>query len=136
MGVVYKARQPDLDRVVALKVLPAGLQHDPEFAERFAREARALARLNHPHIVTVYDSGHSGEVYYLLMEYVDGVTLRQTMRDAPMEPAVALRIVSQSCDALQYAHDARIVHRDVKPENILLTRDGSVKIADFGLAKL
>jgi polar amino acid transport system substrate-binding protein len=136
MGVVYKARQPDLDRVVALKVLSPGLQDDPEFAERFAREARALARLQHPHVVTVFDSGQVGDVYYLLMEYVDGVSLRESLQNGSLDPALALRIVSQSCDALQYAHDAGVVHRDVKPENVLLTHDGEVKIADFGLAKL
>ena len=136
MGAVYKARQPALDRLVALKVLPHEAERDPAFAERFAREARALARLHHPNIVTVYDSGQSGELYYFLMEYVDGVTLRQALADGPLAPSKALRIVAQICAALQFAHDQGVVHRDIKPENILLTRKGEVKIADFGLAKL
>ena len=136
MGVVYKARQPRLDRLVALKVLPPGIGADPAFAERFAREARSLARLNHPNIVTIYDFGQAGELYYFLMEYVDGVSLRQMERAAELSSRQALAIVPQICEALQYAHDEGIVHRDIKPENILLDRRGRVKIADFGLAKL
>ncbi|HZY85005.1 MAG TPA: ABC transporter permease subunit [Gemmataceae bacterium] len=136
MGAVYKARQPALDRLVALKVLPRGAERDPAFAERFTREARALARLDHPHIVTVYDFGQSGGLYYLLMEYVDGTDLRRAMSQGPLPPSAALRVVEQTCAALQYAHEEGVVHRDVKPENILLTKKGSVKIADFGLAKL
>jgi tRNA A-37 threonylcarbamoyl transferase component Bud32 len=136
MGAVYKARQPHLDRLVALKVLPPDSARDPAFAERFAREARALARLNHPNIVGVHDFGQSGGVYYLLMEYVDGVNLRQAMKTGRLTPQEALRIVPQLCDALQFAHDEGVVHRDIKPENILLDRRGRVKIADFGLAKL
>jgi tRNA A-37 threonylcarbamoyl transferase component Bud32 len=136
MGAVYKARQPSLDRLVALKVLPPEAGRDPAFAERFAREARALARLGHPNIVAVYDFGQAGELYYFVMEYVDGVNLRQLLRDGQLQPEQALRIVPQICDALQYAHEEGIVHRDIKPENILLDRKGRVKIADFGLAKL
>jgi len=136
MGVVYKARQPRLDRLVALKVLPPGIGADPAFAERFAREARSLARLNHPNIVTIYDFGQAGELYYFLMEYVDGVSLRQMERAGELSSRQALAIVPQICEALQYAHDEGIVHRDIKPENILLDRRGRVKIADFGLAKL
>jgi tRNA A-37 threonylcarbamoyl transferase component Bud32 len=136
MGAVYKARQPHLDRFVALKILPPETARDPAFAERFAREARALGRLNHPHIVAVYDYGQSGDLYYVVMEYVDGVNLRQAMRAGQLTPEEALRIVPQLCDALQFAHDEGIVHRDIKPENILLDRRGRVKVADFGLAKL
>jgi predicted Ser/Thr protein kinase len=136
MGVVYKARQPHLDRFVALKILPPETGRDPAFAERFAREARALGRLNHPHIVAVYDYGQSGEFYYVVMEYVEGVNLRQAMRAGQLTPEEALRIVPQLCDALQFAHDEGIVHRDIKPENILLDKRGRVKVADFGLAKL
>jgi predicted Ser/Thr protein kinase len=136
MGVVYKARQPQLDRVVALKVLPASAAADPEFAERFAREARALAKLNHPNIVGVYDFGQAEGLYYFVMEYVDGVNLRQTEQTEELSTAQALTIIPRICDALQYAHDEGIVHRDIKPENILLDRKGRVKIADFGLAKL
>ena len=136
MGAVYKVRQRNLDRIVALKVIPPAAARDPEFAERFAREARALARLNHPNIVTVYDFGQSEDVYYLLMEYVDGVNLRHTMRASSLQPEEALAVVPQICDALQYAHDQGVVHRDIKPENVLLDRSGRIKIADFGLAKL
>jgi predicted Ser/Thr protein kinase len=136
MGAVYKARQPALDRLVALKVLPTESGRDSAFAERFMREARSLARLNHPGIVAVYDFGHGGGLYYFLMEYVDGVNLRQLLRRGELTPARALQIVPQLCEALQYAHEEGVIHRDVKPENILLDRRGRVKIADFGLAKL
>lgn len=136
MGVVYKARQRKLDRLVALKVLPQELARDPAFAERFRREARTLARLQHLHIVGVHEFGEVDGFYYLIMEYVDGVTLRQLMATGELSTREALAIVPQICDALQYAHDAGVVHRDVKPENILLDRAGRVKVADFGLAKL
>ncbi len=136
MGAVYKARQPGLDRLVAVKILPPEVSRDPAFAERFSREARALAMLNHPNIVGVYDSGHAGGYYYFVMEYLDGVNLRQAMRAGQLRAAEALKIVPQICDALQFAHDEGIVHRDIKPENILLDKKGRVKIADFGLAKL
>jgi tRNA A-37 threonylcarbamoyl transferase component Bud32 len=136
MGAVYKARQVSLDRLVALKVLPPEAGRDPAFAERFNREARALARLSHPNIVAVHEIGHVGEFYYIVMEYIDGVNLRQLMRAGHLQPEQALRIVPQICDALQFAHDEGVVHRDIKPENILLDKKGRVKIADFGLAKL
>jgi predicted Ser/Thr protein kinase len=136
MGAVYKARQPALDRLVALKILPTQAERDPTFAERFIREAKALAKLNHPHIVAVYDFGQAGSMFYFLMEYVDGLNLRQLLRQGQLKPAEALKIVPQICEALQFAHDEGIVHRDIKPENILLDKKGRVKIADFGLAKL
>jgi predicted Ser/Thr protein kinase len=136
MGAVYKARQPSLDRLVAVKVLPREAGQDPAFAERFNREARALARLSHPNIVHVHDIGKAGDFYFFVMEYVDGANLRQVLRDGHLTPEQALRIVPQICDALQYAHEEGVVHRDIKPENILLDRKGRVKIADFGLAKL
>jgi predicted Ser/Thr protein kinase len=136
MGAVYKARQPGLDRLVALKVVPIGVGLDPAFGERFAREARALARLSHPHIVAVYDCGRVEGLYYVLMEYVDGVDLRRAMRDGALTPEQALAIVPQLCDALQFAHDEGVVHRDIKPENLLLDARGRLKVADFGLAKL
>jgi predicted Ser/Thr protein kinase len=137
MGAVYKARQKGLDRLVALKILPGNLAQDPMFAERFLREAKALARLNHPHIVAVYDVGRTVDgLCYFVMEFVDGVNLRQAMRAGEMSPKEALAIVPQICEALQYAHDEGVVHRDIKPENVLLDRKGRVKIADFGLAKL
>jgi predicted Ser/Thr protein kinase len=136
MGTVFKVRQKNLDRLAALKVIPPQAALDPTFAERFAREARALARLNHAHIVTVYDFGQAGSFYFLLMEFVDGCSLRQLMQTERIAPREALAIVPQVCDALQYAHDQGIVHRDIKPENVLIDRSGRVKIADFGLAKL
>jgi predicted Ser/Thr protein kinase len=136
MGAVYKARQPGLDRLVAVKILPPEVGRDPSFAERFAREARALARLSHPNIVSVYDFGQADGLYYFVMEYIDGANLRQTIQAGTLRPEEALAIVPQICDALQYAHDEGVVHRDIKPENILIDRRGRVKIADFGLAKL
>jgi predicted Ser/Thr protein kinase len=136
MGAVYKARQRRLDRLVALKILPPEVAVGPGFAERFTREARALAQLNHPHVVTVYDFGEAGGMYYFLMEFVDGVNLRQMIDRGKLDPREALAIVPQVCEALQYAHEEGVVHRDIKPENILLDKKGRVKIADFGLAKL
>jgi predicted Ser/Thr protein kinase len=136
MGAVYKARQTKLDRLVAVKILPPGWGQDPAFAERFTREARALAKLSHPHIVAVHDFGETGGLYYLVMEYVDGPNLRQVLQAGRLAPEQALAVIPQMCDALQYAHEEGIVHRDIKPENILLDRRGRVKIADFGLAKL
>jgi tRNA A-37 threonylcarbamoyl transferase component Bud32 len=136
MGVVYKARHRRLDRLVALKVLPRELAQDPQFADRFAREARTLARLDHPHVVRVHDFGRAGEHFFLLLEFVDGANLRQVMGAGRLTPAEALAIVPQICDALQYAHDQGVVHRDIKPENVLLDARGRVKLADFGLAKL
>ena len=148
MGAVYKARQKELDRIVALKILPPGIGSDPAFAGRFAREAKALAKLNHPGIVTLYEFGsventnaagsasQSSRLFYFLMEFVDGVNLGQLLHAGRIAPREALAIVPQICDALQFAHDQGIVHRDIKPENILLDRRGRVKVADFGLAKL
>ena len=142
MGRVYKVRQPNLDRVVALKLLPPAYAADPEWIERFTREARALARLNHPNIVQVFDFGETapdetGQRFpFLLMEYVDGVNLRQALRTGALTSREALTIVPSVCAALQYAHDQGVLHRDIKPENILLDTLGRVKIADFGLAKL
>jgi len=136
MGAVYKARQKALDRLVALKILPPAVSRDPSFAERFAREAKVLAKLSHPNIVTLYEFGESGGLYYFLMEYVEGVNLRQVLSAGRTAPNEALAIVPQICEALQFAHDRNIVHRDIKPENILLNKDGQVKIADFGVAKI
>jgi serine/threonine protein kinase len=136
MGAVYKARQTKLDRQVAVKILPPEVARDPAFAERFTREARSLARLNHPHIVTVHDFGDVDGLYYFTMEYVDGHNLRDLLQAGALPAAKVLAIVPQLCDALQYAHDEGLVHRDIKPENILVDRKGRVKIADFGLAKL
>lgn len=136
MGAVYRARQKALDRVVALKILPPNIGKDAAFAERFTREAKALARLNHPGVVTLYEFGQADGLFFFLMEFVDGVSLRHLLEVERLSAREALAIVPQICDALQYAHDQGIVHRDIKPENLLLDRLGRVKVADFGLAKL
>ncbi|MGO9114969.1 MAG: protein kinase domain-containing protein, partial [Thermoguttaceae bacterium] len=185
MGVVYKARQKRLDRFVALKILSPKIGQDPAFAARFQREARAMAMLNHPHVVAVYDFGQTtaplgpregsgtkvaeseggasspspviergvegesslpsptgrgaggeGSLYFFLMEFVDGVNVRQLLDTGKLAPEEALAIVPQICEALQYAHDHGVVHHDIKPENVLLDKEGRVKIADFGIAKL
>lgn len=136
MGAVYQARQPALDRMVALKILPAAGGDGARFAERFNREARALARLNHPNVVAVYEFGQAGDLHYFLMEFVDGSNLRQLERAGRLSPRQTLQLIPQICDALQYAHDQGVVHRDIKPENVLVDRQGRVKIADFGLAKI
>lgn len=136
MGAVYKARQPSLDRIVALKILPARNVPGANFAERFNREARALARLSHPNIVTVHEFGQVGGLHYFIMEFVDGANLRMLEQGNRLAPREALQIIPQICDALQYAHDEGVVHRDIKPENVLVDRKGRVKIADFGLAKM
>ena len=137
MGAVYKARQKQLDRLVALKILPPEVGQAEAFAERFMREARSLAKLSHPGIVSVHDFGQTADgLYYFIMEFIDGTDLRGVIEAGELEPAEALAIVPQICEALQYAHEQGIVHRDIKPENILLDKNGRVKIADFGLAKL
>jgi serine/threonine protein kinase len=136
MSVVYRARQPKLDRLIALKILPKALASTPGFSERFTREGRVLARLSHPNIVAVHDFGESGGFCFLIMEYVDGVNLRQAMCAGRFTPEQALRIIPAICDALQFAHSQGVLHRDIKPENILLDSKGKVKIADFGIAKI
>ena len=147
MGAVYKVRQKALDRIVALKILPPAIGQSAAFSSRFTREAKALAKLNHPGIVTLHEFGQTSSsqlstpnsqhpLYFILMEYVDGVNLGQLMRTGRISPREALAIVPQICDALQFAHDQGIVHRDIKPENILLDRLGRVKVADFGIAKI
>src|SRR5688572_4506307 len=127
MGEVYKARDTRLDRTVAIKVLPAPVADDPDRLRRFEHEARAIASLNHPHICQLYDIGPG----YLVLEYIDGVPLR-----GPVAEAEALRQAIQIARALEAAHDRGILHRDLKPTNVLITRDGTVKLLDFGLAKL
>ncbi len=136
MGSVYKARQKSLDRIVALKIIRPDVNAKHGFADRFIREARALAQMSHPNSVTVHDFGQVDGLYFLVMEFVDGVNLRQMQRTRRLDPRQALEIVPAICDALQFAHDHGIVHRDIKPENILVDKLGRVKIADFGLAKL
>jgi predicted Ser/Thr protein kinase len=136
MGAVYKARQPGLDRIVALKILPPQTAAGSGFIERFNREARALARLTHPNIVSVHEFGQVNGLPFFIMEFVDGLNLRQLERAGKLSPREALQIVPQICEALQFAHDEGIVHRDIKPENILVDKKGRVKIADFGIAKI
>ena len=136
MGVVYKARQKSLNRLVAIKILASERSKETRFAERFAREAEILAQLNHPHIVTIHDFGEVDSLFFLVMEFVDGVNLRDLISDGKLEPSRALAIVSPICEALQYAHEKGVVHRDIKPENLLLDKEGRLKIADFGIASL
>jgi serine/threonine protein kinase len=136
MGAVYKARQPSLDRLVAIKILPPKTGGDPGFADRFTREARALAKLNHPNIVAVHEFGQAGGLHYFVMEYVEGLNLRQLEQAGKLSPREALQIIPQICDALQFAHEEGIVHRAIKPENVMLDKKGRVKITDFGLAKI
>lgn len=136
MATVYRATDTRLDRVVAVKVMHAGLGDDTAFVERFEREARSAAKLNHPNVVAVFDQGDDDGTVYLVMELVEGRTLRDVMRqDAPMPPRSALALMEQVLLALSAAHEAHIVHRDVKPENVLIAPDGRVKVADFGLAR-
>lgn len=140
MGAVYKARQTALNRVVALKILPPGRGSELGFAERFTREAQSLAKLNHPNIVSVFDSGQvstpAGVLYYFVMEYVDGPNLRSLIRGGHVKSSQAVDLIRQVCDALAYAHEEGVVHRDIKPENVLLDARLRIKVADFGLAKL
>lgn len=136
MGAVYKGVQTRLDRPVAIKVMRRDQGDGFDFEQRFRREALALATLNHPNIVGVIDYGEAGpEFLYLVMELVDGANLMEVIRTGSMTQEMALALLPQICDALQYAHDQGIIHRDIKPGNIILTRDGRVKVADFGLAK-
>ncbi|HZH77708.1 MAG TPA: serine/threonine-protein kinase [Archangium sp.] len=132
MGEVWLARQVSLGRKVAVKVLPPRLAKDPEFVTRFDKEATALAALSHPNIIQIIDRGVAGEHYYFVMEYVEGRSLRDVMRE--LSPAEALRVAMQVARAIESAHDKDIIHRDLKPENILLDGRGHVKVADFGLA--
>ncbi|MFQ5844766.1 MAG: serine/threonine-protein kinase, partial [Planctomycetota bacterium] len=135
MGTVYRATQLSLNRPVALKILPESLL-DAHFRERFHREAEVLSRLTHPNIVTVFDRGEVDGRPYLVMEYVEGTNLRTVLREGPLPQAEALQILSSVLAALDYAHRNGIVHRDVKPENILLTRSSVPKVADFGLSRI
>lgn len=136
MGAVYKGLQATLDRPVAIKVLPAELAEDPAFVARFQREARTLARLQHPGIVAVYDFGQTREGHlYFVMEFVDGTDLQHVLGTSGLGPAQALEVTVKICEALHYAHSKGVIHRDIKPANVLLTQDGQVKLADFGLAR-
>ena len=135
MGEVYQATDARLDRTVALKVLPEHLADDPKRRERFEREARAVGSLNHPHICTLYDIGEEDGIHYLVMEYVEGETLARRLEKGPLKLDQALEYAIQIADALDKAHRQGVVHRDLKPGNIMLTKSG-VKLLDFGLAKL
>ncbi|UCE59397.1 MAG: serine/threonine protein kinase [Phycisphaerales bacterium] len=136
MAVVFKAKQLSLDRIVAIKVLPKRLSENPEFVERFYREGRAAARLNHQHIIQAFDVGEAGGYHYFVMEYIDGKTIYDLIADGKcVEEQEAIRIILQTADALWHAHEHGLIHRDVKPKNIMLTQDESVKLADMGLAR-
>jgi serine/threonine protein kinase/beta-lactam-binding protein with PASTA domain len=136
MATVYEATDLRLDRVCALKVMHTGLGDDDDFAARFVREARSAAKLSHPHVVAVFDQGDDDGTLFLAMEYIPGHTLRDLIRkEAPMPPRKALAMVEPVLSALAAAHHAGMIHRDVKPENVLLADDGRVKVADFGLAR-
>jgi eukaryotic-like serine/threonine-protein kinase len=136
MATVYEATDTRLDRVVAVKVMHTGYADDEHFIDRFVREARSAARLSHPHVVGVFDQGEDNGTLFLAMEYVPGCTLRDVINEqGALPPSRALALLEPMVSALAAAHDAGIVHRDVKPENVLLTDDGRVKVADFGLAR-
>ncbi|MGV3664148.1 MAG: serine/threonine-protein kinase [Prosthecobacter sp.] len=136
MGAVYKARQESLDRPVAIKILPPAFGAEPEFAERFKSEARAMAKLNHSNIVAVYDFGiTSGAHLYLVMEWVEGPTLHELIHKGTIPVKKAASLAMQLCDALSYAHNHRLLHRDIKPGNIMVNQEDQVKVTDFGLAR-
>ncbi len=135
MGEVYRANDTRLHRTVAIKVLPEDVAWNPDLRQRFEREARAVAALNHPHICTLHDIGGQDEMEYLVMEHLEGESLAQRLAKGALPLDEALKIAIEIADALDKAHRQGIVHRDMKPGNILLTRDGA-KLLDFGLAKL
>ncbi len=136
MGIVYKAEDTVLDRVVAFKVLPQALKENPQALKNFLREARHAAQLNHPNIVTVYDAGEQAGIYYIAMEYVDGSTLKEIVKQrGAIAPGGVVNVLAQMCEGLAYAHDKKIVHRDVKTANAMWTRERKAKIMDFGLAR-
>lgn len=136
MATVYKAFQPSLERYVAIKVLPPYFAHEEGFSQRFEREAKAIARLDHPHILPIYDSGQEGDVSYIVMRYVDAGTLKDVETGEPLPIEQASNVVSQTAEALDYAHQNGVIHRDIKPANILLDRGEWVLLTDFGLARM
>jgi len=137
MGIVYKATDTVLDRTVAYKVLPDSLQENPQALKNFLREAKSAAMLNHPGIVTVYDAGEQDGVFYIAMEYVDGNTLKEIIKHrGKISPGGIVHVLTQMCEALAYAHEQKVVHRDIKTANTMWTRDRKAKIMDFGLAKV
>ncbi len=136
MATVYKARQLNLDRHVAIKVLPRKFSQNPQFIERFYAEGRAAAQLNHPHIVQAYDVGKAGEYHYFVMEFVDGRTVYDDIvKNKRFSESDAIELIRQVALALGHAHERGIIHRDVKPKNIMITKEGVVKLADMGLAR-
>jgi serine/threonine protein kinase/Flp pilus assembly protein TadD len=136
MATVFRAYHPSLDRYVAIKVLHPAFKEDPQFFQRFKREARIVAKLEHPNIIPVYDfNEHKGEPY-LVMRFVEGDTLKPKMEGKPMSSAEVLRLMRPVCEALAYAHEQGVLHRDIKPSNIMVTKDGSVFVTDFGLARM
>jgi len=137
MGIVYKVQDTVLDRLVAFKVLPQALAESPQAINNFMREAQAAAKLNHPNIVTVYDTGEQAGRYYIAMEYVEGTTLREILRRrGAISPSGILHVLMQIGEALAYAHEKKVVHRDIKPANAMWTRGRKAKLMDFGLAKV
>src|SRR5271154_327572 len=135
MGEVYRARDTRLDRIVAIKVLPAHLSSNPQSRERFDREAKAISSLSHPHICPLYDVGHQDGIDYLVMEYLEGETLAHRLKKGALPPDQVLQVAIQIADALDAAHRHGVIHRDLKPGNIMLTKSGA-KLLDFGLAKV
>src|SRR6185437_2011645 len=136
MAEVYLARDESLNRLVALKALFPEFAREPSFVERFRREAQAAANLNHPNIVGIYDWGQESGTYFIVMEYVEGRSLRDLMRnEGPVEPGRAADITAEIASALAFAHRSGVVHRDVKPGNVLITPQGHVKVTDFGIAR-
>ncbi|GFR37794.1 serine/threonine-protein kinase PrkC [Insulibacter thermoxylanivorax] len=136
MAIVYKAYDTLLHRHVAVKVLREQFVHDEEFIQRFRREARSAASLSHPNVVSIYDVGQDEDIHYIVMEYIEGGTLNDIIKErAPLQAEEAVKIASQICDALDHAHQNGIIHRDIKPHNILISKSGRIKVTDFGIAR-